>query len=157
MLLRGATAAARQGRTGAATDLLAEATAVAQRTEVDRTDYEVGFGPSIVVIQSVDCSVVTENYVAAATMARRMPSDSALPLMARARHLADVAHAQLRLGHDRIAESTLLTMERAAPEWTAYQRLARILVGELLARGRPSPRLRELAHRLNATRAPQPS
>ncbi len=157
VLLRGATAAARQGRTGAATDLLAEATAVAQRTGVDRTDYEVGFGPSIVVIQSVDCSVVTEDYVAAAAMARRMPPDSALPLVARARHLADVAHAQLRLGHDRVAESTLLAMEQAAPEWTAYQRLPRILVGELLARGRPSPRLRELARRLNATRAAQPS
>ncbi|MGB6165910.1 MAG: helix-turn-helix transcriptional regulator [Pseudonocardiaceae bacterium] len=157
VLLGGATSAAQQGRVGAATDLLAEATTVAQRTGVDRTDYEVVFGPSCVVMQSVDCSVVTQDYVKAAEVARRMPPDSAMPLISRCRHLVDVAHAQLRLGHDRVAESALLTMERAAPEWTAHQRLPRILVGELLARSRPSPRLRELAHRLGATRAAQPS
>lgn len=44
-----------------------------------------------------------------------------MPLASRCRHLLDVAHAQLRLGHDRVVESTLLTMERAAPEWTAHQ------------------------------------
>jgi len=74
-----------------------------------------------------------------------------------ATELADVAHAQLRLGHDRAVESTLLTMERAAPEWTAHQQLPRVLGGELLTRGCPSTRLREPAHRLNATRATRPS
>lgn len=48
-------------------------------------------------------------------------------------------------------------MEQAAPEWTAHHQLPRVLVGELLTRGRPSVRLRELAHRLNAPRAPLPS
>jgi transcriptional regulator with XRE-family HTH domain len=157
VLLRGAAAAARQGRAGAATDLLAEAAAVAQRSGVDRTDYDVPFGNGHVMMQSADCSVVAEDYVTAAEVARRMSPDSALPLTYRSRHLVDVAHAQLRLGHDRAAESTLLTMERAAPEWTTHQQLPRVLVGELMTRGRPSPRLRELARRLNATRAPQPS
>jgi hypothetical protein len=157
VLLGGATAAARQRRVGAATDLLAEATAVAQRTGMDRTDYEIVFGPSGVVMQSTDCSVVTQDYVAAAEMARRMPPDAVFPLASRSRHLLDVAHAQLRLGHDRIAESTLLTMERAAPEWTVHQQLPRVLVGELLTRGSPSPRLRALARRLNTARAPRPS
>jgi hypothetical protein len=157
VLLGGATAAARQGRTGAATELLAEAAGVAQRTGVDRTDYEVVFGPSCVVMQSTDCFVVTEDYVAAVEMARTMPPDSALPLVSRSRHLVDVAHAQLRLGHDRAAESTLLTMERTAPEWTVHQQLPRVLVGELLSRGRPSTQLRELAQRLNVARTPQPS
>ncbi|MCA1703230.1 MAG: helix-turn-helix domain-containing protein, partial [Actinobacteria bacterium] len=41
LLLRGATAAARERRRGAATDLLNEASAVAERAEMDRTDYEV--------------------------------------------------------------------------------------------------------------------
>jgi len=149
LLLRGATAAARQGRAGAATDLLDEATAVAQRTGVDRTDFEVIFGPSNVIMQTADCRVVAENYVGAAEVARRMPRDSALPLISRGRHLADVAHAELRLGHDRAAESALLTMERTAPEWTAHHQLPRVLVGELLTRGRPSVRLRGLAQRLN--------
>jgi hypothetical protein len=159
VLLRGATAAARQGRSGAARDLLTEAAAAARRTGMDRTDYDVVFGPSNLVMQSTDCSIVAEDYVAAAEMARRMPRDSALPLVSRSRHLTDVAHAQLRLGHPQAAESVLLTMERAAPEWTAHHQLPRVLIRELLTRRRPSSRLRELAEqpggfseRCNATR-----
>ncbi|MGH3720235.1 MAG: hypothetical protein ACRDRI_15595 [Pseudonocardiaceae bacterium] len=52
LLVRGASAAARQRRTGAAADLLREATATAERTGADRTDYEVVFGPSSVVRRS---------------------------------------------------------------------------------------------------------
>ncbi|MGH3790086.1 MAG: helix-turn-helix domain-containing protein [Pseudonocardiaceae bacterium] len=155
LLLRGATAAARQGRARAATDLLTEATTAAQRTGMDRVDCDVVFGPSNVIMQSADCLVVAEDYVRAADVARQMPRESALPLMSRSRHLADVAHAQLRLGRAQAAESTLLTMERAAPEWTAHHRLPRLLVGELMTRGRPSARLRELALRLNVAR-PRP-
>jgi hypothetical protein len=81
-----------------------------------------------------------------------MPRDSALPLMSRSRHLADVAHAQLRLGHAQAAETALLTMERTAPEWTAHHRLPRVLVDELMTMGRPSARLRELARRLSVAR-----
>jgi hypothetical protein len=95
--------------------------------------------------------VVTEDYAAAAAVARLMPRGSVLPLAARSRHLADVAHAQLRLGRDRAAESALLTMERSAPAWTAHHQLPRLLVGELLTRGRPSSRLRDLAQRLHVT------
>jgi transcriptional regulator with XRE-family HTH domain len=152
LLLRGATAAARQGRAHAATDLLAEATTVAERAGMDRVDRDVVFGPSNLVMQSTDCSVVVGDYVRAADVARLMPREAALPLMFRSRHLADVAHAQLRLGRTQAAESTLLTMERAAPEWTTHHRLPRLLVGELLTRGRPSARLRELSQRLNVTR-----
>jgi transcriptional regulator with XRE-family HTH domain len=154
LLLRGATAAARQGRTRAATDLLAEATTVAQRTGMDRVDCDVIFGPSNVVMQSTDCLVVADDYVGAADVARRMPRDSALPLMSRSRHLADVAHAQLRLGRTQAAESALFTMERGAPEWTAHHRLPRLLVEELMTRGRPSARLREFSKRLNVTSSP---
>jgi hypothetical protein len=151
LLLRGATAAARDGRAGAATELLTEATAVAERTGVDRTDYEVVFGPSNVVMQTADVAVVTEDYAAAADVARRMPRNSVLPLAAQSRHLADVAHAQLRLGRDQAAELALLTMAHSAPDWTAHHQLPRMLLGELLTRGRPSSRLRDLAQRLHVT------
>ncbi|MGH3942946.1 MAG: helix-turn-helix domain-containing protein [Pseudonocardiaceae bacterium] len=150
LLLRGATAAARQRRAGAAADLLTEAAAVAERTGVDRTHYEVLFGPSNVVAQSADIAVVTEDYVAAVEVARRMPRGSTLPLAAQSRHLADVAHAQLRLGNIQAAESALLTMEQSAPEWAAHHhQLPRILVRELLTLRRPSSRLRALAERLD--------
>jgi transcriptional regulator with XRE-family HTH domain len=155
LVLRGATAAARQRRAGAATDLLTEATTAAHRIGVDRTDYDVVFGPGHVVMGAVDCSVVAEDFARAAEVAGKMPRDSALPLSTRSRHLADVAHAELRLGHTKAAEAVLLTMERAAPEWTAHQQLPRVLVGELMTRGRPSARLRDLAHRLSAARAPR--
>ena len=152
VLLRGASAAARQGRAGAAGGLISEATETARRTGADRTDYDVPFGSGHVTMQAADCAVVAEDYVTAAKVARKMPPDSALSLAYRSRHLVDVVHAQLRLGHAKAAESALLTMERAAPEWTAHQRLPRVLVGELMTQGRPSTRLRELAHRLNTTR-----
>ncbi|MBV9012719.1 MAG: helix-turn-helix transcriptional regulator [Pseudonocardiales bacterium] len=155
LLLRRATSAARQGRSGTATDLLTEAAEATQQTGGNRIDYDLRFGPSFLVMQSTDCAVVTGDYVAAAEASRRMPRGSALPLVSRSRHLADVAHAQLRLGRIQAAESTLLTMERAAPEWTALHRLPRVLVGELLTRGRPSTRLRELAQRLHAAPAPR--
>jgi hypothetical protein len=157
LLLRGATAAARQRRAGAATDLLAEATTAARRTGADRSDYDVVFGPGHVVMGAVDCSVVAEDFVTAAEVAHTMPRNAALPLSTRSRHLADVAHAQLRLGHDKAAEAVLLTMERAAPEWTAHQQLPRVLIGELMTRRRPSARLRELARRLSVARVSRPS
>ncbi|MGH3872324.1 MAG: helix-turn-helix domain-containing protein [Pseudonocardiaceae bacterium] len=151
LLVRGASAAARQGRTGVATELLGEATAVAERTGADRTDYEVSFGPGNVILQSTDVAMVAEDYDDAAKIARRMPRDAALPLISRSRHLADVAHAQVRLGRYQVAESVLLTMEQGAPDWSAHHRLPRMLVGELLSRGRPSVRLRELSQRLHVT------
>jgi hypothetical protein len=120
---------------------------------MDRTDYDVIFGPSNLVMQSTDCSIVAEDYAAAAKTARQMPRDSALPLVSRSRHLADVAHAQLRLGRTQAAESTLLTIERTAPEWTVHHQLPRMLVGELLiAERRRSTPLRELAKRIGVKR-----
>jgi hypothetical protein len=117
VLLRGATAAARQGRSGAASDLLTEAAAAAQQTGMDRTDYDVIFGPSNLVMQSTDCSIVTEDYAAVAQTARQMPRDLALPLASRSRHLADVAHAQLCLCRTQAAESVLLA--RSTPHTSA--------------------------------------
>ncbi len=149
LLLRGATAAARGGRVAVATELLTEAAVVAERTGADRTDYEVVFGPSNVVMQSADVAVVAEDYAGATDVARRMPRDSALPLAARSRHLADLAHAAVRLGRDQAAVATLLTMEQGARDWTAHHRLPRMLIGELLTHGRPSSRLRALADRLD--------
>jgi hypothetical protein len=42
-------------------------------------------------------------------------------------------------------------MAHSAPDWTAHHQLPRMLVGELLTRGCPSSRLRELAQRLHVT------
>jgi hypothetical protein len=102
-------------------------------------------------MMSVDCAVVQEDYSGALATARSMPTDARLPLASRARHLADVALAQLRLGYGGRALNTILSMEQMAPDWIAYQSLPRQIVAELVEQERRvSPPLRELAIRLGA-------
>lgn len=132
LLITAATAAGRARRVGEARDLMRSAGEVADRIGHDRDDYETAFGPSQVVMQTVDVHVVTENYTDALDVAKKMPRDAGLPLAASARHLADRAYAFARLGHDQKALDTLLTMERMAPEWVLYQPLPRLVVSELV-------------------------
>ncbi|SHG99596.1 helix-turn-helix domain-containing protein [Streptoalloteichus hindustanus] len=151
LLLTAAVASGRDWRTARADDLLAEASAVAARNGADRNDYETAFGPSQVVMQTVDVRVVTERYPDALAVARRMPADSALPLLARVRHMADCAHAYVRVGDQERALDALLAMERMAPSWIRHQSLPRLVAGELVARQRRiDPRLRSVAQRLGA-------
>ena len=154
LLVSGAVAAARDDQPDTADDMLNLAEAAATRLygagyEV-RTDYERPFGLPLVVMQSVDVSVVTDRPARALEVAKKMPPDARLPLAAKARHLGDVAYAQTSLGRDREATDTLLTIERTAPDWMRYQPYPRTIVRELLERERRSrtPRLRGLAHRL---------
>ncbi len=117
---------------------------------VDRHDYETYFGPSQVVMQTVDVGVVTEDYAGALDAAKRMPRGTTLPLASRCRHLADQALAHARLGHAQQAVDALLTAESMGPDWIRHQTLPRRIVGELLERDRQS-RLRSLARRLSVT------
>lgn len=59
VLVQVANAAARGGRNAIAEDFLELGQEVAQRAAVDRIDYEIPFGPSLVTMQAVDVSVVT--------------------------------------------------------------------------------------------------
>lgn len=132
LLITGATAAGRGRKVGEANGLMQSATEVASRIGYDRDDYETAFGPSQVIMQTVDVHVVTENYTGALEAAKRMPRDAGLPLASSARHLADRAYAHVRLGNEQKALDTLLTMERMAPDWVRYQTLPRLVVGELV-------------------------
>jgi hypothetical protein len=58
------------------------------------------FGPSQVIMQTVDVGVVTENYPAALDAAARMPTNPGLPLAARCRHLTDRACVHANLGQE---------------------------------------------------------
>jgi hypothetical protein len=98
---------------------------------------------------AVDVHVAQDEFSSALAAAKAVPRDAALPLASRARHLADVALAHLRLGHDAQAINSLLTMEQIAPEWIKYQTLPKQIVADLLERERPT-RLRELAMRIGA-------
>ncbi|EIF00145.1 helix-turn-helix domain-containing protein [Saccharomonospora glauca] len=150
LILTAATASGRARRVGEAQHLVGQAAAVAGRMGVDRHDYETYFGPSQVVMQTVDVCVVTEDYAGALDAAKRMPRGTALPLASRCRHLADQAFAHARLGHAQRAVDALLIAESMGPDWIRHQTLPRRIVGELLERDRQS-RLRSLARRLSVT------
>lgn len=147
LILTAATAAGRGQRVSEANHLVAQSNEVAARMGVDRHDYETYFGPSQVIMQTVDVGVVTEDYTAALDAAYKMPRDNALPLASRCRHLADQAMAHARLGHGEKALDALLAAESAGPDWMRHQTLPRRIVGELLDIDRQS-RLRSLAQRL---------
>lgn len=148
LLITGATAEARDGNPSEASDLLRAAHSAAVRLGVDRNDYQTAFGLSQVVMQSVDVAVVAGDYVRALDTARSMPKKLGLPLAARARHFADLAHAHAKLDHPAEAESILLQIEAFAPRWIRYQVLPRVVVAELLNRKHPSQKVRSLARRL---------
>nr|BFE99159.1 hypothetical protein GCM10020241_08350 [Streptoalloteichus tenebrarius] len=150
LLITGATAAGRARKVGEATSLLQPAGEVADRIGYDRNDYETAFGPSQLVMQTVDVHVVTENYTKALDAAKMMPRETGLPLASSARHLADRAYAHARLGHDQEALDIPLVMERAAPDWVQYQTLPRLVVAELVEnhRRRVTSKLLGLAARL---------
>lgn len=146
-----ATAAARSHKADSARELLDVASEAAGRLGYDRADHQTTFGPAKVAMLAVDVHVVQDDFSGALAAARSLPRDAALPLASRARHLTDVALANLRLRRDDRALHTLLTMEQLAPDWIQYQTLPRQIVAELVERERRvSPQLRELALRLGA-------
>lgn len=146
-----ATAAARSRRRDSANDLLGVARAAATRLGYERRDHQTSFGVDKVGMLEVDVRVVQDDFAGALTAAKRLPRDAALPLAVRARHLADIALSQLRLGRDDRALTTVLTMEQLAPQWIVHQPLPRQIVAELVENERRvSAPLRELALRLGA-------
>ncbi|MCA1673640.1 MAG: transcriptional regulator, partial [Actinobacteria bacterium] len=153
LLVTAATAAARDARAGAASDLLGSADDIVHRVGADRIDYETPFGPSQLIMQAVDVGVVTEDYPAALEAASRMPDNPGLPLAARCRHLIDRACAHANLGQDEQALALLLTAEGMSADWIRHQSLVRAVIRDLLAaeRRRSTP-LRDLAKRIGVTR-----
>jgi hypothetical protein len=153
LLVQVANAAARDGRSAIAGDFLGSAREVAQRVAADRMDYEIPFGPSLVTMQTVDVSVVTEDYPAAVAAASLMPANPALPLASRCRHLTDRACAHANLGQEEQALALLLTAEEMSADWIRHQTLARAVTRDLLtAERRRSTPLRALAKRIGVNR-----
>ncbi|WP_040838838.1 helix-turn-helix domain-containing protein [Nocardia brevicatena] len=149
LVLQGATAAGRDQNTPEALDLASVAGEVAGRIGVDTRDYECNFGPSQVVMQTVDINVSSERYSKALKAAKGMPNRGAgLTQVSQARHLLDQAAALTRTGQHQRALDMLLTAERVGgPEWVRYQTLLKQVVGELLEKDRQSS-LRAFAERV---------
>ncbi|MBF6164189.1 helix-turn-helix transcriptional regulator [Streptomyces gardneri] len=148
LVLQGATAAGRAQDVHEALSLVEAASEVAVRIGQDRQDYETYFGPSQVVMQTVDVNVSSERYPEALAAAKDMPANGSLPQASRARHLADTAVALTRTGRHQRALDALLTAERVGgADWLKYQTLPRHIVSELLDHDRKVP-LRAFARRI---------
>ncbi|MFI9507038.1 helix-turn-helix domain-containing protein [Nocardia sp. NPDC052566] len=149
LVLLSATAAGREQNVPEALSLLETAGEVALRVGTDRRDYETYFGPSQVVMQTVDVNVSAERYPEALAAAKSMPRNGGgLPQASRARHLTDTAVALTRTGQHQRALTTLLDAERVGgADWIKYQTLPRHVVSELLDHDRRVP-LRAFATRL---------
>ncbi|MGN2642181.1 helix-turn-helix domain-containing protein [Nocardia takedensis] len=148
LVLQASVSAGRGQRTAEALDIASAAAEVADRIGGDRTDYESEFGPSQVVMQTVDINVSAERYAEALTAAKRMPDRGAnLSPVGRARHLVDKAAALARLGRHQEALDMLLTAERiGGKEWLEYQTLLKQVTAELLDHDRQAS-LRSFAKR----------
>ncbi|MFX0574194.1 helix-turn-helix domain-containing protein [Nocardia nepalensis] len=148
LVLQGATAAGRSQDVPEALSLVQAAGEVALRIGVDRRDYETYFGPSQVVMQTVDVNVSSERYPEALAAAKDMPVNCGLPQASRARHLTDTAVAWTRTGQHKRALEALLNAERVGgADWIKYQTLPRHIVSELLDHDRRVP-LRAFARRI---------
>ncbi|TWF96146.1 helix-turn-helix domain-containing protein [Saccharopolyspora dendranthemae] len=150
LVLTAATAASRGRKPSRARDLVAESAEIADRLGEDRQDYRTAFGPSQVVMQTVDVGLQSEEFADALVAARKMPRmGSALPLAARARHLTDRAKAHTRLGQYGEAANLVLTAEQWAPSWARHQSLLKSVTRDLLhSRASRAPRLRSMAARI---------
>ncbi|WP_328389957.1 helix-turn-helix domain-containing protein [Nocardia sp. NBC_00416] len=149
LVLQGATAAGRQQRVQDALDIVVAAQEVASRLPGDTKHYECNFGPSQVVMQSVDVNVSSERYPEAIEAAKAMPDGGAgLAQVSRARHRLDQAAALARTGQNQRALDMLLTAERiGGRDWVRYQTLLKQVVAELREKERQHSALRSLAER----------
>ncbi|MET4926376.1 helix-turn-helix transcriptional regulator [Streptomyces sp. PSRA5] len=136
LLLRAATAAVRQEKHDAVTDLLRMAKGAAESMGEDRLVYATPFGPTNAGIAGVNFLVEMERSDEAIVAARTIPNLGSLPPTWRARFQVDRALAYSDLGKDRSAGRALLLAEADAPEWMRYHSTSRRLVEEL--RGRAS-------------------
>ncbi|WEV26212.1 helix-turn-helix transcriptional regulator [Streptomyces sp. 71268] len=150
LLLAAATPLARLNRSDEADELLNVAEAAATRSGAVRA-YGTAFGVHDVRTQMVNVALAgsTSRPREALTRASRVsPKAISRPVHA-ASHRLDVAQAQYQVGDLEGALETLLSVEKAQPEWIAHQVHAAVTVREMLERERRrNGRLRALAARL---------
>ncbi|MFB8003022.1 helix-turn-helix domain-containing protein [Nocardia sp. NPDC056000] len=139
LLLRGSAAAIRDNRPDEADDMmrLAQAGAVVMKRDVSGyQDYWTRFGPATVAMKRVENAVVDDQPDLALRLAREVPAGLRPTSDNRNRHLLDVASAHLELRRPDNAFEVLRQLSIEAGPWLAEQRLARDLMGRLIAERR---------------------
>ncbi len=151
LLVNASGAAARDGNLAQADELLSYARGAAGRLGTDRTDRWTVFGPRLVE----QTAVVNATEVGDVELAVRLAANvdaigGQLPPTWEARYLLGLAAAQVEVGHDGDATSTVARAIEVAPEFARYYRLSRDVVTELLVRAgsRRPPVLEDLAQHL---------
>lgn len=149
LLLRGSAAAVRDNRPDEADDMmrLAAAGAVAARPECSPYhQYWTAFDSATVAMKRVENAVIDDRPDLALRLARDIPPDLRPTSDNRNRHLLDVATAQVELRRYDGAFEVLAKLSREARPWFVEQRLARDILGRIIARRRTlTPQMRELA------------
>ncbi|MEV6525642.1 helix-turn-helix domain-containing protein [Longispora sp. NPDC051575] len=150
LVLRGASAAARDEDRATAHQLLDEAAAVARRAGSDGNVHWTGFGPTNVVQHRVSVAVSLGDAGAAIDHARTVRVDQLALVERKAALWLDVARAYLQWGKHHRAYEAVRAAEEVAPEEVRNRSSVRVLVGDLAATAPWSlrARSRQLADRL---------
>ncbi|MBX9391586.1 helix-turn-helix domain-containing protein [Streptomonospora nanhaiensis] len=149
LLMRAAAAAARNNRQHEAAEMqnLAETAARRLRTERDAVGH-MRFGPATAAINGMQNDLIADRPDVALRKSEAIDISGVTP-NTKQRHELDKAKAQLLLGDDEAAETTLHGLRATAPAWLQQQRAARDIGEDLWAEANkkrtPSAKLRELA------------
>jgi len=140
LLLRGAVAAAQDGRRGGAQELLDESGAAAQQLGADANLRWTAFGPTNVKLHRVNVAVTLGDAGTAVQLAREIDPAAITVTERKATLLIDVSRAFLQWGRHDKAYAALRAAEHAAHEEVAGRPSVHRMVRELIAAAPPSVR-----------------
>jgi transcriptional regulator with XRE-family HTH domain len=140
LLLRGAIAAAQDGRRGTAHELLDESDAAAQRLDADANLRWTAFGPTNVKLHRVSAAVTLGDAGTALEIAREIDPATIIVTERKARLLVDISRAFLQWGRHDKAYTALRAAEHAAHEEVAGRPSVHRLVRELIGSAPPTIR-----------------
>ncbi|MDA0564530.1 helix-turn-helix transcriptional regulator [Streptomonospora sp. S1-112] len=148
LLMRAAAAAARNNRKDEAADMqnLAETAGRRLRTEREAVGH-MRFGPATAAINGTQNELIADRPDVALKRSKMIDTSGVTP-NTRQRHELDKAKANVLLGDDEAAETTLHRLRATAPAWLRQQRAAREIGEDLWREANkkrtPSAALREL-------------
>lgn len=150
MLIRVSMAAIRDNQPGEARDAmrLSRSAAVAVGREFQPAgDFLRPFGPLLVTTKQAELAMIEDQPDRVIALSETVPRAAMRTTSDNFnRHLLDVAHAHVRLGHVPDAMGTFAQIRGNAPEWLAEQRYARDVVRSMIERRRSlTAEMRELA------------
>jgi hypothetical protein len=144
------TAAVRNNEPGEAEDMLSLARAAAARAGREYAppaDFLRTFGPATVAMKGAENAMIEDRPDRVLALAERIPPGGLRPTSNnRNRHRLDVAKANVKLRKRSEAFVILQEIRRTSPEWIVNQRLARDVLGEIVAKRRTlTSDMREMA------------